>query len=127
MFGETAVIHCACNSLYALCWVQIKQKFYWGESDLDHILVEGDCLYKSLGTLDMLSADQLSGFAKMFIHNIPVRYVRLETQLATLTFGDSFLRDVFRENANNASTNLSLLFMEGFTTAIISSGKLLFI
>ena len=127
MFGETAVIHWACNSLYALCWVQIKQKFYWGESDLDHILVEGDCLYKSLGTLDMLSADQLSGFVKMFSHNIPVRYVRLETQLATLTFGDSFIRDVFRENANNASTNLSLLFMEGFTTAKISSGKLLFI
>ena len=32
-----------------------------------------------------------------------------------------FLRDVFRENANNASTTLSLLFMEGFTTSIISS------
>ena len=63
----------------------------------------------------MLSADQLSGFVKMFSHNIPVRYVRLETQLATLTFGDSFLRDVFRENANNASTTLFLLFMEGFT------------
>ena len=63
----------------------------------------------------MLSADQLSGFVKMFSHNIPVRYVRLETRLATLTFGDSFLSDVFRENANNASTTLFLLFMEGFT------------
>ena len=66
----------------------IKQIFYWGKSDLDHILVEGDCLYKSLGTLEMLSVDQLPGFVKMFSHNIPVRYVRLETQLATLTFGD---------------------------------------
>ena len=59
LFGETAGIQCACNSLYALCWVQIKQIFHWGKSDLDHILVEGDCLYKSLGTLVMLSADQL--------------------------------------------------------------------
>ena len=41
-FGETAGIQCACNSLYALCWVQIKQIFHWGKSDLDHILVEGD-------------------------------------------------------------------------------------
>ena len=109
LFGETAGIQCACNFLYALCWIQIKQIFHWGKSDLDHILAEGDCLYKSLGTLDMLSAGQVPGFLKMFNHNIPVRYVRLETQLATLTLGDSFLRDVFRENVNNTSTTLSLL------------------
>ena len=53
--------------------------FHWGKSDLDHILVEDDCLYKSLGTLDMFSANQLPGFVKMFSHNNPVRYVRLET------------------------------------------------
>ena len=103
----------------ALCWVQINQMFHWGKSDLDHILVEGNCLYKSLGFL----ADQLPGFVKMFSRNIPIRYIRLETQLVTLTFGDSFLRYVFRENANNSSTTLSLLFMEGFTTVIISSGN----
>ena len=95
MFGETAGIQSACNSLYALCWVQIKQIFHWIKSDLDHILVEGDCLQKILGTLGMLSADQLPEFVKMFSHNNPVRYVRLETQLATLTFGDSSLRDIF--------------------------------
>ena len=27
-FGETAGIQCACNFLYALCWVQIKQTFH---------------------------------------------------------------------------------------------------
>ena len=42
---------------------------------------------------------------------------------ATLTFGDDFLRKVFRAKANNASTTLSLLFIKGFTTAIISSGN----
>ena len=104
LFGGTAGIQCAFNSL---CWVQINQIFHWSKSDLDHILVEGDCLYKSLGTLGLLPANQLPGFAKMFSHNIPVRYV--EQQLATLTFGDSFLRDVFRENANNTSTTLFLL------------------
>ena len=72
LFGEKAGIQCACNSLYALCLVQIKQIFHWNKSDLDHILIEGDCLYKSLGTLDMLSANQLPGFVKMFSHNIPV-------------------------------------------------------
>ena len=82
LFGDTGGIQCACNSLYALCWVQIKQIFHWGKSDLDHILVKEHCLYKSLGTLDMLPADQLPGVVKMFSHNIPVRYVRLETQFA---------------------------------------------
>ena len=73
-FGETAGIQYACNSFYALCWVQIKQMFHWGKSDLGHILAEGDCLYKVLGTLGMPSADQLPGFVKMISHNISVRY-----------------------------------------------------
>ena len=90
---------------------------------MGHILAEGDCLYKVLGTLGMPSADQLPRFVKMISHNISVWYPRLETQLATLTFGDSFLRGIYWENANNASTNLSLLFMESFTTAIVSSGN----
>ena len=90
LFGETAGIQCACNSLYALCWVQIKQILHWSKSDLNHILVEGDCLYKSLGTLDMGSANQLPGLVKIFGLNIPVQYVRLETQFASLIFGDSF-------------------------------------
>ena len=76
--------------MYALSWIQIRQIFHWRKSDLDHILNEGDCLYKSLGTLDILPADQLPGFVKTFSHNIPIRYVRFETQLATLTFGDFF-------------------------------------
>ena len=71
-------------------------------------------------TLHMLPADQLPWFVKMFSHNIPVHYVSLETQLATLTFGDSFLRDIFRENVNNASTTLSLLFVLAFIATIIS-------
>ena len=50
LFGETAGIQCACNALYALCWTQIKQIFHWVRRDLDHILVEGYNLYKSLHT-----------------------------------------------------------------------------
>ena len=42
LFGETAGIQYACNSLYALSWIQIRQIFHWRKSDLDHILNEGD-------------------------------------------------------------------------------------
>ena len=44
LFGETAGIQCACNSLYDLCWVLTKEIFHLSKSDLDHILVQGDCL-----------------------------------------------------------------------------------
>ena len=118
LFSETASSQCACNALYALRWTQIKQIFHWVRRGLDHILVEGDNLYKSLHTSDMLSVDQLPAFVKMYNHDIRVQYLRLETQLTTLVIGDSFLRDVLITGGNNGIT-LRLLFMEGFTTAII--------
>ena len=40
---------------------------------------------------DMLSVDQLPAFLKMYNLDIPVKYLRLQTQLATLLKGDSFL------------------------------------
>ena len=118
LFGVTAGIQCACNALYALCWTQIKQIFHWVRRDLDQILVEEDNLYKSLHTSDMPSVDQLPAFVKMYNHDIPVQYLRPETLLATLINGDSFLRDLLATGGNNGLT-LCLLFMEGFTTAII--------
>ena len=84
---------------------------------MDHILVKGESLYKSLDTSDMLSADQLPEFLKVFSHNIPVWNSRLETQLATQTNRDSILWDVLTWDV----TTLFLLFMESFTTAIILS------
>ena len=50
---------------------------------------------------DMLSVDQLPAFVKMYNHDIPVQYLRLETQLATLINGDSFLRDLLTTGGNN--------------------------
>ena len=54
---------------------------------------------------------------KIHNHDIPVQNLRLETQLATLVNGDSFLRDILTTEGNNGII-LCLLFMEGFTTAI---------
>ena len=66
----------------------------------------------------MLSIDQLPAFVKMYNHDILVQYLRLETQLATLISGDSFLRDLLTTGNNNGIT-LCLLFMEAFPTAIV--------
>ena len=64
-FGDTAGVQCACNSLYALCWSQIRKKDFWDRLDLDHILTEGDRLHKTLNTFEMLSVDDLPCFDKV--------------------------------------------------------------
>ena len=91
-----------------------KTIFHWLRRELDHKLVEGDNLYKTLHT----SVAQLPAFVKMYNQDIPVQYLKLETQLETLINGDSFLRDLLTTRGNNGIT-LCLLFREGFATAII--------
>ena len=95
-----------------------KKIFNWVTRNLDHIFVEGDNLYKNLHMSDMLLVDQLPEFVKIDNHDISVQYLRLETQLATLINDDSFLRDLLTTGGNNCIT-FCLLFIEGFTTAII--------
>ena len=115
-FGNTAGVQCACNSLYALCWSQIKKVYSWNTSDLDHILTEGDKLYETLNTFDMLSVDDLPHFAKMYDQNVQIELLELETKLARLSDGDPFLRNT----TPNSDNVLFLFFMGGNTTAIMS-------
>ena len=52
-------MQCTCNSLFALCWSQVKTVPRWNESDLNHLLTEGDLLHKSLNVVYMFTADDL--------------------------------------------------------------------
>ena len=54
-FDDTAGVQCACSSLYALSWSQIRKVDFLDGLDLDHISTEGDSFYKTLNTYDMLS------------------------------------------------------------------------
>ena len=47
-FRDIPGIHCACDSLHTLYWSKVEKVFVWNSSDLDHILVEGDLLCKSI-------------------------------------------------------------------------------
>ena len=95
---------CACNSLYALCWSHEKKVYQWNTYDLDHILTGGYCLYKSLGTLDLLLTDKL-----------PRPAVMLKTEIAHLRTGDTFLQRIV---LNSHEKGMFLLFMGGFTTTL---------
>ena len=114
--GRTAAVQCACNSLFALCWSQVKTVSRWNKSDLNHVLTEGDLLYKSLNVVDMLTADDLPRSIVMCNIEFPVDFLELKTEIAHLRNGESFLR---RSVPNTGDEFMFLLFMGGFTTALM--------
>ena len=89
------------------------QMGFWDRLDLDHIFTEGDSLYN---TFDMLSVDDLPCFVRVYDENVQIEFLQLETKLASLTYGDSFLRNI----VSNTENVLFLLFMGGYTSAVIS-------
>ena len=94
----------------------MKKVFRWNTPDLDYILTEGDILYKSLGAMDLLLADELPRSVVMSDYNIPIDYLELETEIANLRTGEPFLRRIISIIAYGETM---LLFMGGFTTAIM--------
>jgi len=41
-------VQCACNALFSICWSKVRKINQWTTSDLDHILDNGDSIYKYL-------------------------------------------------------------------------------
>ena len=115
-FGRTAGVQCACNSLFALCWLQIKTVSRWNKNDLNHVLTEGDLLCKSMNVVDMLTADDLPSSIVMCNIEFPVDFLELKTEIARLRNGEPFLR---RSVPNTGDEFMFLLFMGGFTTALM--------
>ena len=93
-FSDTAGVQRACNSLYALCWSQIRKVDFWDRLDLDHILTKGDRLCKTLNTFDMLSVDDLLCFVRVYDENVQIEFLQLKTKLASVTNGDTFLKEI---------------------------------
>ena len=52
-FGATAGVQCACKSSLAFGWSKIRDCRIWQKDELDHVLNEGDYLYKVLDTIDL--------------------------------------------------------------------------
>lgn len=75
---------------------RVKKIFVWNSSDLDHILIQDDLLYKLLEKKDPLSLEDLSTSVKIYDYLLPLASLRMQTKIATLTAGDTFLRSVVR-------------------------------
>ena len=117
-FGRTAGTQCACNSLFAIFLSNIRNVTLWSKNDLDTILIEGDCIYKSLNTNDFLAADELPRSLNFGGLQTNVEYLELLTGVATLVPNFPFLRANF-QNLNNGCQ--CLMFVSGFTIALFKS------
>ena len=73
---------CTCNS--SLCWSQVKTVSRWNESDLVHLLTEGDLLHKSLNVVYMLTADDLPRSIVMCNIEFLVDFSQLKSEIAHL-------------------------------------------
>ena len=90
LFGKSSVRHCSCNAMFSICWLLIRKGSCWAHRDLDHMLNEGDNLYKSMNKDSFLSVDNLPRQIYIF-PNI----VNLEVNKETLHVGVAFLGEPF--------------------------------
>ena len=104
--------------------VTSKDSVKMEQSGLNHVLTEGDLLYKSLNVVDMLTADDLPRSIVMCNIEFPVDFLELKTEIAHLRNGESFLR---RSVPNTGDEFMFLLFMGGFTTALMKQHNHLYL
>ena len=114
-FGATVGVQCTSNSLLALRWSKIRDCIIWRKDDLDHVLNEGDQLYKSLNTTYLLLVDDLSRTLKLFNMDISIKFLHLETRDVALADGLPFSRCCVPHNICDGF----LSFVGGNSTAIV--------
>ena len=115
MFGETAGRQCLCNSIYAIVWSMLKTIGTWNEQDLNHILNEGDKLYKAKNTCNFLSTDDLPKSIKL--NEAEFNVVKLSNYHGRLSCFETFISNVHK-NEENTGNGLVLIF-NGFSVSVI--------
>ena len=61
-FNESAGKQCVCNTLWSICFSNIKALHNWSQWDLDRVLTLGKELYEKLGFIHHLSIPEKVGF-----------------------------------------------------------------
>ena len=124
-FGHTAGVQCACNSLFAICWSVIKRVTVWSTYDLDYILANGDFMYKSLHTDEVLTLDDLP--PNVTVEGCEVQVFRLENESGWINIANRFdmLETSFKNTGNTGSG--MIFFISGYTFAVIWSKSGIFV
>ena len=116
MFGETAGPQCACNALFSVCWSLVRKISCWTTRDLDHILIQGDNMYKSLNKESFLSVDDLPREIHIFQFIASVE-MKVENLYDGVVFvGEPFLRNILTISNNSSGC---LLFICNYVVSVI--------
>ena len=123
-FGNTAGIQCTCNSLFAICWSVIKRVTLWTTSDLDYILENGDSMYKSLNTDNILNVDDLPHNISVEGYMLTVTMLQNETGAISTNNQFDLLERSYKENNTG---NRLIFFISGYTFSLIWSKSAFFL
>jgi len=123
-FGETAGVQCACNALFSICWSKVRKINQWTTSDLDHILDNGDSIYKYLlygpGPLNQichLNVDDLPREINLSHGQISLDFLELKDGELSFDNQDASLVSLFY--SVNATGDGFLIFVNGVTLAVM--------
>ena len=109
LFGETAGHQWGCNAMFSICWSLIRKISCWTHRDLDHILNEGDNLYKSLNKESFFSVDDLPRQIYIFRYIVNLEMIKETLHEGVAFLGEPFLRDIFA--LSHKSTNVCYLYV----------------
>ena len=89
----------------------------WTTSDLDYVLENGDCLYKSLNTNLTLNVDELP--RNVTIEGCSLKVILLENETGVMNTTDelNFLKISFQTNTNTGTG--VIFFINGYTFSLI--------
>ena len=106
-FGETASRQCSCCALFCICFTIVKSPGHWKQPDLDHIVEEGDKLYKSKNTSIYLMSSELPTVVSVFNKNLQIQLL------------DNNLRSTFISKPSQSNVNGLILFLKGLCIAVL--------
>ena len=123
-YGETAGKQCMCNALYAIGWALIRRIGNWKKDDLDHILDSGDAVYKSLGTQNFLSFEEIPNSLELEGVSYRIDKLGFSSDYMFKSSSDSLKKNHdFQENEGNGY----LLLFKGYTISITWSKAFFFL
>ena len=124
-FRETAGKQCVCNSVMSLIWSKIKHVPWWNSLDLDHILDEGDRLYKNLKLDRYLSVEDIPQNCILHDQNVSIKFVDNYSGLVDESHEAHFC-NVFRTAARDIRTGL-LLFVNHYCISLTFGKKAIYV
>ena len=111
-FGDTAGKQCACITLFSIAWSKIRRVGLWTSGDLDHIVTQGDKLYKHLETDNLLTVDDLPHLVNLEYNDLSI-VTKLQYEEGEMTFD---ARNVF---SSYSESDGFLLFIDNYTVAVL--------